>query len=315
MKKTLLVSFILLICFACIALYYIFLRTAPVSGNVTMQPGDYAPGEIVNISAELEMPAGYRVEDIELSLPEGWITSGKNVQDSALQWNADQKYTVAINAVPTRPDSGGEAVLSVQIKNIYGDQLPLWQGAVTLPPARKVENTTGTPLPLQLAENIQPVPETSFVPQLILYSLIAAVVIIIIFLLIRQKSRRKEKTFWQKALEELENIRKAAATGKELDMLLGQLTDTVRVYLERRFHIPATRQTAQEFFTMLNEKNDLLPQNDKDALRTFISRAELVKFACAHAGKDMLEKAASDAENMVKNSVPVDDRKGGKKNV
>jgi hypothetical protein len=81
----------------------------------------------------------------------------------------------------------------------------------------------------------------------------------------------------QKAMQEIEQIKTAAAQGTEdQKVYFTRLTDALRQYLEDRFDISAKEMTSSEIIFRLQKEED---QQKIDELRQVFETADLVKFA------------------------------------
>lgn len=129
------------------------------------------------------------------------------------------------------------------------------------------------------------------------------------FFKLRRKSR--ELSEWEKAKRDIELL-KSDIEQKRITPLNGfiRLTDLVRGYLERRFGLPATRNTTQEFLDNLSSTAEkLIPEPSKPFLKNFLTAADQVKFAKASADTSLLGKAVSDASNLIDSTCPVEEDK------
>jgi hypothetical protein len=79
-------------------------------------------------------------------------------------------------------------------------------------------------------------------------------------------------------LDRLEALRLAEAGDPERYHTL--LSDVVRVYLERRFSLPASQQTTAEFLETMRRSPQLTP-DQQGLLRDFLQRCDMAKFARA----------------------------------
>ena len=80
----------------------------------------------------------------------------------------------------------------------------------------------------------------------------------------------------------------------------------MRHYLEKRFHLPATRRTTAEFLGNLQNAASPLNGRSREFLHIFMQAADLVKFARAAADTAMLADAAARAEELVKSTIPAE---------
>ncbi|HPN84562.1 MAG TPA: hypothetical protein PK821_04410 [Victivallales bacterium] len=110
---------------------------------------------------------------------------------------------------------------------------------------------------------------------------------------------------WCIALDLLRELRISQEHGLlATQICVAKLTDIIRNYLEKRFNIDAPTMTTEEFLEGLGRSDSPLPLEHKNFLSDFMQSAELVKFANMPAESQLVEKAISDAERLVKSSVP-----------
>lgn len=81
------------------------------------------------------------------------------------------------------------------------------------------------------------------------------------------------------------------------------VSDTVRWYLEERFHFRAPERTTEEFLYELQSTNLLLP-DQKTSLGEFLSMCDMVKFARYEPGMAELEALHQSAVGLVDETEP-----------
>jgi hypothetical protein len=81
------------------------------------------------------------------------------------------------------------------------------------------------------------------------------------------------------------------------------LSDVVRGYLERRYRLPASRQTTPEFLKAVAAAGLLTPARQA-VLGGFLERCDLAKFARAGYSADECRAAAAMARELVEQSAP-----------
>ena len=81
------------------------------------------------------------------------------------------------------------------------------------------------------------------------------------------------------------------------------VSDTIRFYLEERFNFHAPERTTEEFLYELQGTNLLLP-DQKDSLREFLNRCDLVKFAKFEPGEPGLRDLHESAFRLVEETIP-----------
>jgi hypothetical protein len=100
------------------------------------------------------------------------------------------------------------------------------------------------------------------------------------------------------ALAELERIRLPDSTQDGVAHFYTHLSDVLRRYLELRYHVPAPEQTTAEFLEEMR-RSPHLPPEQQSALRDFLGRCDLVKFARVHPSPEECTTAAQMARAFV----------------
>ncbi|GEM_PF-602419 len=122
-----------------------------------------------------------------------------------------------------------------------------------------------------------------------------------------KKETAKRKMPWDHALESIDTLRKSVQGGSiSTENAIGQLTDVERKYLEERFQLKAERQTTPEFMADLERNEELLSDRDRKHLRSFLTAADMVKFARLPADQTLFENASERAEELVRATIPHD---------
>jgi hypothetical protein len=81
------------------------------------------------------------------------------------------------------------------------------------------------------------------------------------------------------------------------------VSDTVRCYLEERFHFHAPERTTEEFLYEL-QSSDLLLPDQKTSLGEFLSMCDMVKFARYEPGPSELEALHQSAVRLIDETEP-----------
>jgi hypothetical protein len=103
----------------------------------------------------------------------------------------------------------------------------------------------------------------------------------------------------QAALRELERADNLPlATARDVERYHTQLSDVVRRYLERRFQLPASRQTTAEFLSGMGRSLQLTAEQQA-LLRDFLSRCDLGKFAPVPPGPEECRATAVLASRLI----------------
>lgn len=168
---------------------------------------------------------------------------------------------------------------------------------------------------LQTAEKILE-KSVSVIPYIAAGLILILVIGTLIFFLLRRKkssSGKKAPPVWELTFLAISDLLTRVHAGKvRTEQSVAELTDIIRFYMEKRFSIPAEHQTSDEFFHALHKKQNLLTSSQQDFLRKFLYSADLVKFANISADVSLVEDAALQAENLVRETIPVPENGTGK---
>lgn len=146
---------------------------------------------------------------------------------------------------------------------------------------------------------------------------VAALIIIILIIMFILRHYKKIKAVvlpsWAVALNDLHELRNGIRSGKiTLDTGFISLTDIVRGYLEKRFKLPASKQTTEEFLEGINQQEGPLPEVQRPFLKEFMQASDMVKFAKLPPDENILIQAVSKAETLINETRPVEDKGGDK---
>ena len=81
------------------------------------------------------------------------------------------------------------------------------------------------------------------------------------------------------------------------------VSDTIRGYLEERFHFRAPERTTEEFLQELKATSLVTPEQ-KESLADFLARCDLVKFARYEPGQPELQQIYDSAVRLVEGTEP-----------
>ena len=124
-----------------------------------------------------------------------------------------------------------------------------------------------------------------YIPWILLGLVIAALLVGLIYFWLKRKRPEMPAApvaptipAWERALAALEEIGKEKAWQSGRDKIYhSAITDTLRIYLEEQFKLPALESTTDETMTMVRK---VLPEKDlNESLRQILVLADLVKFA------------------------------------
>ena len=122
---------------------------------------------------------------------------------------------------------------------------------------------------------------------------------------LRRPQKNRELSDWEKAVQELSGLReKISSRQLPPEKAFISLTEFMRRYLEKRFGLPVTRSTAQEFVNILDQYGSSFPEGSRPFLREFLNEADLVKFACVVPENALIERSADSAKQFVEHTRP-----------
>ena len=128
-------------------------------------------------------------------------------------------------------------------------------------------------------------------------------VLCLIFWLLSNKKMKAARVIpaWEIAQKALLDLEKTHDLNDEKFFV--QLSDILRQYIERRFNLPATEKTSEEFIQQV--RNDsLLSDSHKRSLESFLTTADMVKFARMTADTKQKQDCLSMAGNFVRETIP-----------
>ncbi|MFC1842477.1 DUF4381 family protein [Candidatus Dependentiae bacterium] len=130
------------------------------------------------------------------------------------------------------------------------------------------------------------------------------IVCILLWLFIRRyKKRKAQKTSWQKALFELENLQKIFAEEKISSQgFYLSLTEIIKKYLFNRFGYDLFGYTDWEVIKFLEDKK--FNKNLLENIAHMFESMQVVKFAAKSAAKEMIKKDLQRSFDLVKKTVP-----------
>lgn len=132
--------------------------------------------------------------------------------------------------------------------------------------------------------------------------------IIILIVILRMYLKRKNqpvvivKTPYEIAIFELNRLQNEhLIEHNQVKEYYFKLSVIIRKYLEGRFSLHAPKQTTEEFFRTIS-KNDILKDEYKKSLKTFLANCDFVKFAKYLPDEDEIAKTYSSAKDFVESS-------------
>ncbi|MCH2205894.1 MAG: hypothetical protein MK132_08495 [Lentisphaerales bacterium] len=131
-----------------------------------------------------------------------------------------------------------------------------------------------------------------------------ALAIILSIFLFNRKSAAKVKVV--SAWDEAQSALKALQADQQLndEKFFVRLSDILRLYIEKRFNLPATEKTSEEFILQV-KNDDILKEKHKRSLENFLSTADMVKFARMSANPEQKQDCLLMAGSFVKETIPL----------
>lgn len=282
-----------------------FPAPAQLPENITLSPGEVAPGEAANYTFELTLPLGEKIEkaevegeDITASTPE--VKFKRWVFDKVVWQISGKIRKLTIGAVPGAKIrlAAGSWQSNEQLN--YTLQLP---GL----PEKAPESGSGKELILADIPAIEPA-EKPWFKSWWFYTLCGVVLAAgaagaVIWWKFRKKVRQENIPLDEAVIREIRKINDEV----QKQLILPEngfagICDAVRNYLEQRFSLPVTRQTTGEFLRKLAFPDSPLSPEEKKFLSDFMVQADMVKFAAGKADKELIARSASQAEKMIRNT-------------
>ena len=141
--------------------------------------------------------------------------------------------------------------------------------------------------------------------------LLLAALIVFILLRRRRKNAAPAVNLRKIALNAIRQLRERVKRKREsAASALAELTDIVRHFLEKQYHLRAERQTTNEFLQELDRADSPVTESDRKFLRSFLEASDMVKFARFSADPTLFENAAFRAEKLISESDP-ENQEGG----
>ena len=254
-----------------------------------------------DVRAELDitLPLCRSVENVQVTPPEGTVLSGS----AAVSWSAlrfsTRKWKIRILLRPLHAGQRPPGRLTFDVTRPGEDP----QNFTAKIPGFDVQSAPEAPK-LELAGAVDAIRTHRISPWYWLLLLLLPAGIFLAWFL-RRPARPKELTEWEKAFNELKSLReKIDARELPPEQAFITLTELMRRYLERRFGLPVTRRTAQEFTSLMDQYGKTFPASSRPFLREFLNEADLVKFAKAVPDGEQVERSAESAAQFIGHTRP-----------
>lgn len=184
------------------------------------------------------------------------------------------------------------------VESILEEKLP----AITVQPLKVTSSDLLTEGELIAKKTVSSVP---YIAVLLILVLVIGTLLYFIFRKKNKKLSVQSLPPWVQAIHAIGALLQKVRNGDtRTEQSIAELSDIVRAYMEERFSIRAAHQTSDEFFTELNHKRELLTPRQQQFLRKFTSSADLVKFAHLAADLALVEDAAFQAQELIKETIP-----------
>jgi hypothetical protein len=267
--------------------------------KVKLSPGTGVPlGGKVTAEIDFPLPLCKNVEQVEVIPPDGTVVSGENV----IKWHklrfAHRNWKISVVLSPLKKGKNTPGTLRFNVKRrgekpqTFSAEIPAFDIKPGVP-AQKLELA---PEAVVGKEGISPW-------YWLLLLLIPAGIWLAVYL--RRPRKPRELTEWEKAFKEFSGLREKIASQRlTSEQAFISLTEFMRRYLERRFGLPVTRSTAQEFVGIMDKYGSTFPAESRPFLREFLNEADLVKFARAVPEKALVERSVSSAGQFVEHTRP-----------
>ena len=151
---------------------------------------------------------------------------------------------------------------------------------------------------LKFEKDSSPTSKTWLIPAIIAFILI---IIAVIMFIKSNKSQVRILSPWEIARKSLAELKKELTVNDEAFFV--RLSDILRMYIERRFALPATEKTSEEFIQQLRT-DSILSKKQRLALERFLGTADLVKFAKMNSDEKQKNECLEMADSFVDETIP-----------
>lgn len=272
-------------------------------------PGEVTLGENFALKVKYRVPWGTQeTENAFLTVPENMLVTSPPYFRT-LQYSWGYRTVEGIYPLQAFADGkSGKGVIIARFRNKNNVESTLEE---------KIPEITVLPLKVTAGDLLTEgkiVAEKTFslIPYIAIILVIVLVIAGLVFFLFRRKGGAAARLIppWEQAVNAIGLLlQKVRAGDTKVEQSIAELSDIVRAYMEQRFSIRAEHQTSDEFFFALNSKKDILTPLQQEFLRKFIRSADLVKFARLAADITLVEDAAYQAEELVRETIPAEEEK------
>ena len=295
--------------------YYGIRQNKPIEtiGKVELTPDDAKLGQTVSAIILLKCPWHRRPLEAVAQAPKGAsLVETPQISRERIGWGYSV-WKVETRFKPYRTGNIPAGKLDVNYNRYDGKTADLSKMFI-IPPFKCSPLALDKKQGIIIADAITPDKIISSKKMYIIIAVAALVIIAgIILFILRHYKKIKAVVLpsWAVALNDLHDLRSNIKSGKiALDTGFISLTDIVRGYLEKRFKLPASKQTTEEFLEGINEQEGPLPEVQRPFLKEFMQASDMVKFAKLPPDENILIQAVSKAETLVNETRPAEDEGG-----
>ena len=294
--------------------YYGIRQNKPIKaiGQVKLSPENAKLGQVVKATILLKCPWHRRPLEAVAQIAKGAsILELPQISRQSIAWGYNVwEVSTEFKAYRTGNIPAGKIDVSY---NRYDAKTNDLSRMFIIPPFKCSPLKLDKKQDIVIAKAITPVKKISKQNMYLIIAIALLLIIFIIILLIQRNKKEKAIIIpsWTIALNNLHSLRNNIKSGTvSLDLGFISLTDIVRGYLEKRFKLPASKQTTEEFLEGINQESGPLPQVQRPFLKEFMQASELVKFAKLPPDENTLNQALGKAETLVNETRP-EDTEGG----
>lgn len=252
-------------------------ESGPVTATLSAPDGQFTVGDPIQLTLTVTHPAGYQV--IQPALPETWgdlTVAGLSPAVTAANGDGSETNTLLIDARLFQPGDFSTLPLEVTVTDGQGGLQKVWAApaAVTVASVLQEGDTTLRDIKPQAA-----LPLPAAWPWIVAGLAAVAVIAVAVWQL-----RRRAKPFVDNrppheiALDGLATIEGLALPEKgAFKQHYTLVSDTVRIYVERRFGVPALERTTGEIRADL--ARSAMPSEVASLFIAFLQESDLVKFS------------------------------------
>ena len=287
----------------------------------TLAPADQlVMGEDGTIDFEVTLPAGVSPENTELQCGKGSSAIALPVwQKRRWKWNkVTWRFTAALRALVSGEIPEGAVTFDLvtltgrRSGEKYRVAIPEFSSVIPAGEKSGGELLLAgvmSPPPRKFSALFEHAGRNKYIYIAAILLLTAALWLIIRYF--RRRNLEKQIPCWEAALAAIAALETQCRHGDILPVAgYTVLMDILRNYLELRFDLPVSRQTASEFAFEVTRSSSPLPEEFRLPLNLFFETSDLIRFAKAPADCSKLLDAARDLAGFIRATVPVVENDG-----